>query len=108
MLVIVIAAFVLGAYLQVRNWQRREEFIAQLYSTTDAELNLLLEHQEWIALLPLAIQRCELAEEQMRELAEDARRQNDKPGVLRAIEYTRARFRRKGQELRARLSRLQR
>jgi hypothetical protein len=108
MFAILIAAIILAAYAQVRNWRRRERLISQLYSATDSELDRLLQRQEWIELLPSAIQRCGLAKEMMIELAEDARRQDDPPTTIRAIESMREHFHRRGQSLRARLSQLKR
>ena len=87
MLVIVIAAFLLAVFIQVRNRQRRQVLIDELRRE---------------------IRRNDLAEAHARARAEAARRQGDPSGDVQDDEHTQVLLQEEGQALRARLTRLQR
>ncbi len=87
MLVIAIAASVLAAYIQAQNWRRRQALIDQLH--TD-------------------IRVIDLAEAQAGAMAEATRHRHGPSKDVQDYEHGQVLLKQKGQELRARLSRLQR
>jgi hypothetical protein len=86
MIVIVVAAILLAAFIQVVGWRRRQAWIEQLRA--EIELN-------------------QIAQAEAKVMAEQARRQHETPREAQGYEETVVGLQEEGQELRQRLSRLQ-